>query len=233
MDYRKKLILLIFIALLGLECLEAEGMSTAVFVKQAETCPQGEENGPVSERDFYPGIIRFHVIANSNSREDQNLKLKVRDYVMPRLETELTQKLTAENSGEQETIKEFISGNLEKINGWASECLTENGSDYEVNTELDVRAIPAKQYDDIYFPAGNYEALTIKIGRAEGENWWCVVFPPLCLIDSSGSAYNESFDIGIRDRIVLKSKVKELLAQRALLTKKERLTKKEQFTKRT
>lgn len=199
MDYRKRLIILIFIALLGLECLEAG------------------EIRQTSEKNFYPGIIRFHVIANSNSEEDQKLKLKVRDYVMPRLETELAVK----NSAEQETIWEYISGNLEEINGWATECLIENGSNYEVNTELGVRTIPAKQYDDIYFPAGNYEALTIKIGKAEGENWWCVVFPPLCLIDSSGSAYNKSFNIGTKDRIVIKSKVKELLAQRERLTKRE------------
>ena len=69
MDYRKRLIILIFIALLGLECLEAG------------------EIRQTSERNFYPGIIRFHVIANSNSEEDQKLKLKVKDYVMPPLET--------------------------------------------------------------------------------------------------------------------------------------------------
>ncbi len=213
MDYRKRLIILIFIALLGLECLEA-----------------GKVFRQTSESNFYPGVIRFHVIANSNSKEDQKLKLKVRDYVMPRLEETLTACLAefyknkneehAENRSEQEMIKEYISVNLEKINEWTGECLKENGSGYEVKTELGIRAIPAKQYDDIYFPAGNYEALTIKIGKAEGENWWCVVFPPLCLIDSSGSAYNESFKVSTKDRIVIKSKVKELLTQRKQLVQK-------------
>ena len=81
---------------------------------------------------------------------------------------------------------------------------------------IGVTAIPAKQYDDVYFPAGTYEALTITIGEGKGQNWWCVIFPPLCLVDAQESQYEELFDEDIEGRLVLKSKILELLQQSGL-----------------
>ena len=80
-----------------------------------------------------------------------------------------------------------------------------------IQTKLGVQEIPAKQYDDLYFPAGNYEALTITIGEGAGQNWWCVVFPPLCLIDCEDSAYKDAFEADGQGRIILKSKIKEMM----------------------
>lgn len=161
----------------------------------------------------YPGIIRFHVIANSDSKEDQELKLGVRDYVLPRMEKEITG-LLKETEGEsrQEAItRQYVSKNLKQIQAWAEEYVHEQGFEYKIRMKLGVQAIPAKQYDDLYFPAGNYEALTITIGEGAGQNWWCVVFPPLCLIDCEDSAYKDAFEADGQGRIILKSKIKEMM----------------------
>ena len=163
----------------------------------------------------YPGILRFHVIANSDSEEDQKLKLGVRDYVLPKIEKEISGILktaSAENR-QEEAIRKYVKKNLKQIQGWAQEYIRKQGFGYEVKTRLGVRAIPARQYDDLFFPAGNYEALTITIGEGAGRNWWCVVFPPLCLIDCKDSAYKDSFEADGHGRIVLKSKLKELIKE--------------------
>lgn len=178
----------------------------------------------------YPGIIRFHVIANSDSEEDQALKLAVRDYVLPLIEAELAEEIAAElesgadtakaAKGEKSRISEkeqaaitrrYVAANLERIKVWASDYVHSQGFDYEIKTEIGVRAIPARQYDELYFPAGNYEALTITIGEGVGQNWWCVLFPPLCLIDGEKSEYRETLGDEAGSRIILKSKIKMLL----------------------
>jgi len=161
----------------------------------------------------YPGVIRFHVIANSDSQEDQELKLGVRDYVLPKIEKEITKVLMTANeeSRQEEVTRQYVQENLKQIQGWAEEYVRQQGFEYEIRTQLGVRAIPAKQYDDLYFPAGNYEALTITIGEGEGQNWWCVVFPPLCLIDCEDSTYKDAFENDGQGRIVLKSKIKEIM----------------------
>ncbi len=177
----------------------------------------------------YPGIIRFHVIANSDSKEDQELKLGVRDYVLPKIEEGIVKELkksreqvggqqaaAAEEEQERQirATRKYVGENLEQIRRWAEEYISECGFEYKVRTQLGIREIPAKQYDDLYFPAGNYEALTITIGEGAGQNWWCVVFPPLCLIDCKDSAYKEKFETDGHGRIVLKSKIKDLIQKK-------------------
>ena len=182
------------------------------------------ETGSVNE---YPGVIRFHVIANSDKQEDQQIKYMVRDEVFRKLENALTRKLLQEEArvsaeaSEPEAKKEsaaqaeisraYIREHLPEIETWARECLRANGCAYTASARYGVCAIPAKNYDDLYFPAGNYEALTITIGEGAGQNWWCVVFPPLCMVDAADSAYRDSFHIDAQGRLVLKSKIRELL----------------------
>lgn len=152
----------------------------------------------------YPGIIRFHVIANSDTTEDQQLKLKVRDYVLEMIHQDLNNNQNA---------REYIYGNLDKIQEWAEDGLKINNSSYKCETSIGVRHIPAKYYDDLLFPEGNYEALTITIGQGEGQNWWCVVFPPLCLVDSENPLTEEEIKINQEQKIILKSKLKELIEE--------------------
>lgn len=155
----------------------------------------------------YDGIIRFHVIANSDSEEDQTLKLQVRNSVVMKLQNAL---VSCTDIGE---TRAYIEDNLDLIERWAADCVRGWGYDYDVKARIGVSAIPAKQYDDLYFPAGNYEALTITIGEGKGQNWWCVVFPPLCLVDASDEAYGELFGEDAQGRLVLRSRLLELLGK--------------------
>lgn len=156
----------------------------------------------------YEGIIRFHVKANSNSEEDQALKLLVRDVVLDEinaiLEDETVKRYDAGkaekhgetlDSGGTDSIKltlsetrEIILDSIDDIEAAASSIIIAKGYDYDVSAELGTTFIPQKTYGDVTFPAGNYEALTVTIGEGKGDNWWCVLFPPLCIIDPSGSS---------------------------------------------
>ena len=135
-------------------------------------------------------VFRLHVIANSNSAEDQNLKYLVRDSVLEYMNT-----LTS-NTNTKEKIKEIVTSNLEEFKQIAQATVYENGFDYEVSVEIGNFEFPTKTYGDVSFPAGLYDALKIKIGNADGQNWWCVMFPPLCFIDvSSGIVPEDSKDV--------------------------------------
>ncbi len=167
----------------------------------------------------YPGIMRFHVVANSDSTEDQDLKLQVRDYVLSKVQEEITQQMTSSHSdsasreplAQQKFIREYIEDNLPRIESWAKEAVISQGFDYDVTASTGIRHIPAKYYDELFFPEGNYEALTLSIGEGKGQNWWCVVFPPLCMVDSENSVYNEELGITEEDKLILKFKTQELI----------------------
>ncbi len=126
------------------------------------------------QKDLASKVIRLHVIANSDSKLDQEIKLKVRDEIIK----ELSPALIKSNSiGESRNI---ILNNIKKI-----KKISENYSDKKVTVCLDHSNFPTKEYEGISFPAGNYEALKITIGEGKGKNWWCVMFPPLCFTNSS------------------------------------------------
>jgi len=156
-----------------------------------------------SEANEYDGIIRLHVIANSDSREDQELKLKVRDAVIKEV-GDMRQDMS------EDEVREYIKSHLDDIERTAAEEIAENGEKYSVSANLGVRWIPEKSYGDIYFPAGNYEALTITIGEGKGQNWWCVLFPPLCLITEDDEELKE-LGLDKEDQIQMKSKLMEIL----------------------
>jgi len=122
-------------------------------------------------------LIRFHVLANSDSPEDQELKLKVRDKVISAMSLDL------EKSNDVNETRDILSANLKKIEEVAKEEIERNGESYDVRVSLEEHAFPTKRYGNVVFPAGIYEALRIQIGEAEGQNWWCVMFPPLCFVD--------------------------------------------------
>lgn len=122
-------------------------------------------------------VLRFHVLANSDSQEDQDLKMKVKDTVISWMEEEMT-------SDNLEETKEFVRDHLSEIEDLASGTIQKEGYAYPVRASLEKTAFPEKTYGDITFPAGSYEALRIEIGQAKGHNWWCVLYPNLCFIDS-------------------------------------------------
>lgn len=190
---------------------------------------QASENGllPPGSPAFlneYPGITRFHIIANSDSTEDQDLKLKVRDYVLEKIQTEIAEELALNNSSsqkgtidnigeEQIVIRRYMENNLPKIEEWAAEIIADSDMCCDVSASFGVRHIPAKYYGELLFPEGNYEALTITIGEGKGQNWWCVVLPPLCLIDSSNEETSSEYNFNENENVLLKFKTQELIQE--------------------
>lgn len=138
-------------------------------------------------QDIADSVFRLHVIANSDSKEDQELKYKVRDEVL-----EYMNSLASNCSSKEEVIK-LANEHKEEFCEIAKNVIKENGYNYDVNIKIGNFDFPTKTYGDISLPAGNYDALRIEIGEAEGQNWWCVMFPPLCFVDvSSGIVPDES-----------------------------------------
>ena len=123
-------------------------------------------------------VVRFHVLANSDSEADQNLKLAVRDAVGSFMQEKLTD---VENLEECELVVRQSLGEIEEA---AAETIAENGYDYDVTAELEHTSFPVKNYGSYTFPAGDYEALRIVIGEGNGHNWWCVMYPNMCFSDS-------------------------------------------------
>ncbi len=135
-------------------------------------------------------VFRLHVIANSDSDEDQNLKYIVRDKVL-----EYINSISTNESSKEEVIA-LANKNINEIQMIAENTIRENGYNYSIKLNIGNFAFPTKTYGDISFPAGFYDALKIEIGEAKGQNWWCVMFPPLCFVDvTSGVVPEESKEI--------------------------------------
>ena len=124
-------------------------------------------------------VVRFHVLANSDDEEDQVLKLAVRDRVLQEY-GELLEK--CENK--EETL-EALERMQQEICETAMEEVVDKGYDYPVRVSLVREEFPFKKYDELIFPAGVYDALRIEIGEAEGQNWWCVLYPQMCFVDAA------------------------------------------------
>ena len=138
-------------------------------------------------KDIANSVFRLHVIANSDSYEDQSLKLKVRDNLLSYMNT------LAKNCSSKEEVIELAKERAQDFKDLAEQTIIENGFDYSVTIQIGTSDFPTKTYGDISFPAGTYDALRVQIGDAKGQNWWCVMFPPLCFVDvSSGVVPEES-----------------------------------------
>jgi len=124
-------------------------------------------------------LIRLHVIANSDSPADQSLKRDVRDIIINFMKDKL------KDSKNIEQTKAIINQNLANIEKLSKDEIARQGKDYGVKTMLGIYPFPIKKYGDITLPSGNYQALRVVIGKGEGANWWCVLFPPLCFVDAS------------------------------------------------
>jgi len=175
----------------------------------------------------YEGILRLHVIANSDSESDQALKLVVRDEVLEMINDGLALQTVKNYEGDvgdiveqvslsQEEVKAYVISTLSQIEDVAEEVIKEKGFYYDVEANLERCWIPEKAYGETVFPAGNYEALKISIGKGEGQNWWCVLFPPLCIIDPEGKSLEE-LQMSEKDgktALKLKFKTQELLSKK-------------------
>jgi len=141
------------------------------------------------ESEIYENVLRLHVLANSDSEEDQTLKLKVRDAVLLKSE-----ELFADCETREDAI-EVTKQNLSVLEATALETLRAEGSDHSVRVELGEEVYPTRNYESFCFPAGSYLSLRIILGEGEGQNWWCVLYPPMCL--SAASAKSSQSDEAI------------------------------------
>lgn len=131
-------------------------------------------------------IIRFHVIANSDSAEDQALKLTVKNALVEALAPCLIK------ASSKEAARELLLDELSSIENLAMQIILQKGYSYPVRVSLEECYFPLKLYGEYSFPPGYYEALRVEIGSAAGKNWWCVMFPPLCFVDECYSIVDES-----------------------------------------
>ena len=129
--------------------------------------------------NLYNSVFRLHVIANSNSAQDQNLKYIVRDNLINYLNNK------KDNFSSKEEVIEYSKEHLSDLKQIAENTIKNEGFSYPVNLEIGNFEFPTKSYGDISFPAGYYDALKVEIGTAQGKNWWCVMFPPLCFVDTT------------------------------------------------
>ncbi len=129
--------------------------------------------------------FRLHVVANSDSAADQAVKLQVRDAVLA-----VTGEGMEASMNKEEAIS-YMKAHIDEVLEAANGVLKENGMDYTARAEIGVFAFPEKSYGDTTYPAGDYDALRLVLGEGEGQNWWCVMFPPLCLVNTDALTKEE------------------------------------------
>lgn len=161
------------------------------------------ETGKAVDRD---GLIRLHVLANSDSKEDQALKLKVRDAIIAYLEPLL------KNAADAAAARAAVAQERDNLILTARQVIINNGADYKVDLQVGTFDFPVKTYGELVLPAGRYEAVRVLIGRAEGSNWWCVLFPPLCFIDITNATAAPPSQEDKNRQVEFSSKLAELIS---------------------
>ncbi|MCX7569568.1 stage II sporulation protein R [Tumebacillus sp. DT12] len=157
--------------------LAANGQAApAMLVEQQKT--KSELQAIAEEEGIIPNeSIRLRIIANSDDAADQQLKRDIRDRIIQAVAEEVR------GIEDEELAREQIRLAVPRMNEIAAEVIAEQGYSYDVSTDFGLVPFPTKLYGDTVYPAGDYEALRIQIGEAQGQNWWCVLFPPLCFVD--------------------------------------------------
>ena len=170
------------------------------------------------QQELADSVIRFHVIANSDTEEDQALKLAVRDRVLEEAEGLYPEGATLEQA------QAALEGHLNTLAAAGRAVVEEQGYDYPVSARLEDCWFPTKEYEGFALPAGTYTALRVTIGEGKGQNWWCVAFPPLCL-GAASETVDQALEAGYftpdqgalvtgdGEQYVLKFKAMELLGE--------------------
>lgn len=135
-------------------------------------------------------LIRLHIVANSDSDEDQALKRRVRDALLQRMTPVFSRSATLDEA------RDGVLENLDEIRALAQEKVRESGFDYPVSVEFGVFPFPTRVYGDTVLPAGQYQALRVVVGDGKGQNWWCVLFPPLCFVDVTTGVSTDTGESG-------------------------------------
>ncbi len=142
-------------------------------------------------------VFRLHVIANSDAQSDQALKLAVRDALLP-VAKEYFEQIDVEQypgSTNAQKTASAACAMTDLFNKVAKQTVTEHGCAQEVDVKVGYAHFPTKQYEDLTMPAGNYWCLRVVLGEGSGQNWWCVLYPPLCLLPASEQAYFDKAEL--------------------------------------
>jgi len=153
--------------------------NTEFNLYKTENNKNEDKNRVLNYDDVKDSLIRFHVLANSDNEEDQNLKLKVKNKVIEYLYPYLNDSKSLDES------RQIIKNKMQDVKKLAEQVIKDNNYKYGIQIELSRENFPDKSYGNITLPQGNYEAFRIIIGDGQGRNWWCVMFPPLCFVDES------------------------------------------------
>lgn len=153
---------------------------TGIFVHYQDVNAQEKIQESLSEE-----VLRFHVLANSDSEEDQALKMKVKEAVLSYLEKNMPEAKSVSET------KEWALEHADELESLSADVIREAGYHYSVNAAVTTCWFPEKTYGDVTFPQGNYQALRIEIGEGKGQNWWCVLYPSLCFMDATNAVVPE------------------------------------------
>lgn len=141
------------------------------------------------EAEIYDSCVRLHVIANSDSEKDQELKLRVRDRLLERVNK-------SETKSKEETLA-WLEENKNELLELAKNEIIKSGEDYDVSMEIGLENYPTRHYEDFSLPAGKYTSVRVIIGEGKGQNWWCVLYPPLCNEGAISYSDDEYIDVGL------------------------------------
>ena len=144
-------------------------------------------------------VLRFHVLANSDSEEDQAVKVKVRDAVLAYMEESMGDELSGEPDAEE--TKAWVESHLHELEDVADRTVEAEGYSYRSEADVEVSYFPDKLYGDVFFPQGEYEALKIRLGQARGHNWWCVLYPSLFFTDTACKVVSDEGKQGLREAL--------------------------------
>ena len=167
-------------------------MITGVIVTMLLLAGMGYKKQYQLQHQLAEKVLRFHVLANSDSAEDQTLKLAVRDAIGSFMQ-EKTKNLKSKMACEK-----MVTEQISEIEDIAEQVITEAGYSYEVHAELANCKFPIKTYGNYTFPAGDYDALKVTIGDGRGQNWWCVMYPNMCFENSIYEVVNEESEENLR-----------------------------------
>ena len=143
-------------------------------------------NAEVDEIVIPEAAIRVMVIANSNSIHDQSMKMKVKEYIEQNISSQLIDVTSVDEA------RDIISSNIDDLNDGIQTLFDDNGYDMNFLIHFGDNYFPEKDYKGVHYEAGAYESLVVTIGSGNGDNWWCVLFPPLCLLDAQD---NDTSDV--------------------------------------
>lgn len=131
-------------------------------------------------KNISESVVRLHILANSDSERDQSVKLAVRDALLKRNTELLTKGITKENA------ERYFEASKDELQKTANDVLKERGFDYSAEIKLCSEIYPTREYGELTFPAGEYTSVKVVLGSGKGHNWWCVMFPPLCVPAATG-----------------------------------------------